>query len=97
MRPSHHLIRVRRGEIAANVYLGGRPIRLFATQPAGTGLHFVSVPSNETLEKVYLPGGQLTHSDYPTLVPEDAPVATIGVGVTLARLTAVAVSLFVVS
>jgi TRAP-type uncharacterized transport system substrate-binding protein len=76
--------KLRRGEIAANVYLGGRPIRLFATQPAGTGLHFVPVPSNETLEKVYLPGGQLTHTDYPTLVPEDAPVATIGVGVTLA-------------
>jgi TRAP transporter TAXI family solute receptor len=76
--------KLRRGEIAANIYLGGKPIRLFASVPAGTGLHFVPVPSNEALEKVYLPGGQLTHTEYPTLVTEDAPVETIGVGVTLA-------------
>jgi TRAP-type uncharacterized transport system substrate-binding protein len=76
--------KLRRGEIAANIYLGGKPIRLFATAPAGSALHFVPVPSNEALEKVYLPGGQLTHTEYPTLVPEDAPVETMGVGVTLA-------------
>ena len=33
--------KLRRGEIAANVYLAGMPVRLFATQPAGNGLHFV--------------------------------------------------------
>jgi TRAP transporter TAXI family solute receptor len=77
--------KLRRGQIAANVYLGGKPIRLFATAPAGTGLHFVPVPSNEALEKVYLPGGQLTHTEYPTLVPEGDVVETIGVGVTLAN------------
>ena len=33
---------------------------------------------------MYLPGGQLTHADYPTLVPEGSSVTTIGVGVTLA-------------
>jgi TRAP transporter TAXI family solute receptor len=76
--------KLRRGEIAANIYLGGKPIRLFATVPADTALHFVPVPSNEALEKVYLPGGQLTHAEYPTLVAQDAPVETIGVGVTLA-------------
>jgi TRAP transporter TAXI family solute receptor len=76
--------KLRRGEIAANVYLGGKPIRLFATSPADTGLHFVPVPSNEALEKTYLPEGVLTHAEYPTLVPADQPVETIGVGVTLA-------------
>ena len=76
--------KLRRGEIAANIYLGGRPIRLFANVPANTGLHFLPIQSNEALERTYLPGGQLTHADYPTLVPEDAPVDTIGVGVTLA-------------
>ncbi len=76
--------KLRRGEIAANIYLGGKPIRLFATAPANTGLHFIPVPANEELEKIYLPGGQLTHAEYPTLVPEDAPVETMGVGVTLA-------------
>ena len=76
--------KLRRGEIAANIYLAGKPIRLFANAPAGSGLHFIPVPSNETLEKMYVPGGTLTHADYPTLVAEDAPVETIGVGVTLA-------------
>lgn len=75
---------LRRGEIAANMYLGGKPIRLFVNQPADTGLHFVPIPSTEALEKVYVPGGTLTHKDYPTLVPEGQSVETIGVGVTLA-------------
>src|SRR5580700_7861007 len=37
--------RLRHGEIAANVYAAGKPVRLFATQPADTGLHFVAIPS----------------------------------------------------
>jgi len=76
--------KLRRGEIAANVYVAGKPVRLFATAPAGTGLQFLSVPSNEALEKTYLPGGVFTHKDYPTLIAEDETVETIGVGVVLA-------------
>jgi TRAP transporter TAXI family solute receptor len=76
--------KLRHGEIAANIYAGGKPIRLFATQPADTGLHFIAIPSNPELEKTYLPGGMLTHADYPTLIPEGQSVETIGVGVTLA-------------
>jgi hypothetical protein len=76
--------RLRRGEIAANVYTAGKPVRLFTTQPANTGLHFVAIPSNPELEKTYLPGGEFTNADYPTLVPADQPVETVGVGVTLA-------------
>jgi uncharacterized protein len=76
--------KLKRGEIAANIYAAGKPVRLFATAPAGTGLHFIPIPSNEEIEKVYVPGGLLTHAEYPTLVPEDAPVETVGVGVTLA-------------
>jgi uncharacterized protein len=76
--------KLKRGEIAANIYCAGRPVRLFATAPAGTGLHFIPVPSNEQVEKVYVPGGLLTHAEYPTLIPEDASVETVGVGVSLA-------------
>jgi len=76
--------KLRRGEIAANVYLGGKPIRLFATQPADTGLHFLPVTSTPELEKTYIPGGQFTHADYPTLIPTGETVETVGVGVTLA-------------
>jgi TRAP-type uncharacterized transport system substrate-binding protein len=76
--------RLRRGEIAANVYAAGRPVRLFATQPSGTNLHFVPVPSTPELERSYLPGGELTNADYPTLVAPDRSVETVGVGVALA-------------
>ncbi|WP_428532498.1 TAXI family TRAP transporter solute-binding subunit [Rhodopila sp.] len=78
--------RLRRGEIAANVYVAGTPVRLFASQPADTGLHFVAVPSNPELEKTYLPGGTLTHQDYPTLIAPTQSVDTVGVGVALAVL-----------
>ena len=77
--------KLRRGEIAANIYTGGKPIRLFASQPPDTGLHMLAVPSTPELEKTYLPGGQFTHADYPTLIPEGQTVETIGVGVTLAN------------
>lgn len=76
--------RLRRGEVAANVYVVGKPAHLFATQPADAGLHFLAIPANPEIEKVYLPGGQLTHADYPNLVPADQSVETVGVGVTLA-------------
>jgi TRAP-type uncharacterized transport system substrate-binding protein len=76
--------KLRRGEIAANVCFGGKPIPLFATSPADTGLHFVPVESNVALEKTYLPGGTLTQADYPALIPADQQIETIGVGVTLA-------------
>jgi len=76
--------KLRQGEVAANVYVAGKPVRLFATAPAGTGLHFLSVPSNEALEKTYLPGGTFTHADYPNLIAEDETIETIGVGVVLA-------------
>lgn len=76
--------KLRLGEIAANVYSAGKPVRLFTSQPAGTGLHFVAIPSNAELEKTYLPGGLFTHADYPTLIPADETVETVGVGVALA-------------
>jgi TRAP transporter TAXI family solute receptor len=76
--------KLRRGAIAANVYVAGKPVRLFATSPADTGLHFLTVPATEALEQIYLPGGQFTHADYPTLIPEGQAIDTMGVGVTLA-------------
>lgn len=74
---------LQRGTIAANVYVAGKPIRLFANAPGDSGLHFLPIPSSETLEQTYLPGGVLTHSDYPTLISPEETIVTIGVGVTL--------------
>lgn len=76
--------RLQRGEIAANVYCAGRPVRLFTTVAAGTNLHFIPIPFNDSLAQTYLPAGQLTSMDYPTLVPEGQTVETVGVGVVLA-------------
>jgi TRAP transporter TAXI family solute receptor len=78
--------KLRRGEIAANVYAAGKPVRLFVNTPPGSGLHFLPVPSNEALERTYLPAGRLTHADYPTLIGDDEAIETVGIGVTLAVL-----------
>lgn len=73
-----------RGEIAANVYVAGKPVRLFASQSADAKLHLVPILSTPELEKTYLPGGAFTHAEYPSLVPADTTVETVGVGVVLA-------------
>ena len=59
----------KRGEIAANIYCAGKPVRLFANAPAGTGLHFISVPSNEEMEKVYA----YRRSAYACRIPDAGP------------------------
>ncbi|HQT77524.1 MAG TPA: TAXI family TRAP transporter solute-binding subunit, partial [Rhodopila sp.] len=76
--------RLERGEIAANVYAVGKPAHLFATVPAGTGLHFLNIPLNQALEQTYIPGGEFTSTDYPTLVPPGQTIETVGVGVVMA-------------
>ena len=76
--------KLRRGEVAANVYAAGKPVRLFASVQPGSGLHLLPIESNAALEKTYLPGGLFTHADYPGLIPDGETVESIGVGVTLA-------------
>lgn len=76
--------KLERGEIAANCYCIGKPGPLFRRVPAGTKLHFVPVPYDAKKLGVYVPSGEFTHADYPTLVPEGQSVSTVGVGVVLA-------------
>ena len=75
--------KLKSGEIAAIIHVGGAPIPLLADVTAESGLHFLAVPLNPALAQTYLPD-QLTHGAYPALVPEDAPVQTIAVGDVLA-------------
>jgi uncharacterized protein len=75
--------KLKTGEIAAIIHVGGAPIPLFADVPADSGLHFLAVPMNESLAQTYLPD-KFTHDVYPALVPADAPVPTIAVGDVLA-------------
>ncbi|MBV1797908.1 TAXI family TRAP transporter solute-binding subunit [Siccirubricoccus sp. G192] len=88
IRPAHEpqdqaLERLRRGEIAALVYVAGKPARLFAGVPPDAGLRFLPVPMTDALLETYLPSS-LSHADYPALVPEAAPVETIAVGAVMA-------------
>ncbi|UFN48998.1 TRAP transporter substrate-binding protein [Roseomonas sp. OT10] len=75
--------KLRSGEIAALVYVAGKPARLFSALPAGTGLRFLSVPMTPALLETYLPS-RLGAGDYPNLVAEDAPVETVAVGAIMA-------------
>jgi uncharacterized protein len=76
------LEKLKNGEIAAIVYVAGKPTRLFAGV-AGNGLHFLPVPLSQALLETYLPSS-LRHSDYPSLVAEGSDIETIAVGSVMA-------------
>jgi uncharacterized protein len=77
------LEKLKNGQIAALAYVTGRPARLFRDVGGEDGLHFLSVPMNPALLETYLPS-ELTHADYPQLVPDNAPVDTVAVGAVMA-------------
>lgn len=75
--------KLRRGEIAALVYVAGKPARLFSDIPQSSGLHLLPIPLNASLLETYSPSG-FGHVDYPGLVPEGGNVDTIAVGAVMA-------------
>ncbi len=77
------LEKLKSGEIAAMIYVTGKPARQFTGVTAKDGLHFVSIPYSMGLSDVYLPA-QLTAEDYPGLVAADERVETLAVGAVLA-------------
>jgi len=71
---------LKRGDIAAIIHVGGAPIPLFANVSADTGIHFLTVPMDQTLlSQSYLPS-EFNHDTYPSLIPQGATVSTIAVG-----------------
>ena len=76
------LAKLKRGEIAALVYVAGKPARLF-TDLGGTGLHLLPIPLNAALLETYLPS-RFDHADYPALVADGAGVETVAVGAVMA-------------
>jgi TRAP transporter TAXI family solute receptor len=77
------LEKLRQGEIAALVYVAGKPARLFTGLGADTGFHLIPVPITKPLLETYLPA-QFVHTDYPQLISDGAPIDTIAVGSVMA-------------
>jgi TRAP transporter TAXI family solute receptor len=76
-------LKVKSGEIAATILIGGKPTAAFAKFPTEPGMKLLSVPYTEALETGYFPA-RLTHEDYPNLIPAGQSVDTIAVGAILA-------------
>lgn len=77
------LEKLKNGEIAAMVYVAGKPTGLFYNIERGSGLHFVPIPLNAELLHVYMPSS-LTSNDYPSLIDETRPIDTVAVGAVMA-------------
>ncbi|MCC7049688.1 MAG: TRAP transporter substrate-binding protein [Alphaproteobacteria bacterium] len=77
------LEKLRRGEIAAMVYVAGKPTRLFRELKPEDGVHFLPVPLAAELIETYLPS-RLSREDYPQLIAEGAEIDTVAVGAVMA-------------
>jgi TRAP transporter TAXI family solute receptor len=77
------LDKLKAGEIAATIYVAGKPTDIFRKIPENSGLHFLPVPLTAELMETYLPSN-LRHLDYPSLVAEGEDVETIAIGAVMA-------------
>lgn len=81
--PAIALAKLRSGDIAALVYVAGKPASLPGAPSAQQGMHFLAVPLKSEMAASYVPA-RLTAADYPGLVPAEAPVDTVAVGTVMA-------------
>ena len=77
------LEKISTGEIAATVYVAGKPASAISNLKANAGYKFLPVPFNGKLQETYLPS-RLTEKDYPNLVAPGTAVDTIAVGAVMA-------------
>lgn len=77
------LAKLKRGEIAAMMYVAGKPARLFAEAGGESGLRLLAVPLDPALLETYTPS-RLEHVDYPGLIAQGAAVDTVAVGAVMA-------------
>jgi TRAP transporter TAXI family solute receptor len=73
---------LKRGDIAALVIIGGKPVPLIADIPAGLGLHLLPIPFATALQERYLPT-HFGHDDYPNLIEREAEVPALATGMVL--------------
>ena len=76
-------LKVKSGEIAATVLIGGKPTAAFSKLQLEPGMKLLPVPYTEALETGYFPA-KIAHEDYPSLVPQGQVIDTIAVGAILA-------------
>jgi uncharacterized protein len=72
-----------KGELAAVVSVSAKPSRFVSEIEAGTNLHLLDVPYDESLGALY-PPATIAATDYPKLLPPDRTVNTVAVGTILA-------------
>jgi TRAP transporter TAXI family solute receptor len=77
------LEKLRTGEIAALVYVAGKPTALFNEIQPADDLHLLPIPLNPTILETYLPSW-FTNEDYPNVVPKGQTVKTVAVGAVMA-------------
>jgi TRAP-type uncharacterized transport system substrate-binding protein len=77
------LEQLRRGEIAALVRVVGKPVDYFSNIKPDSGLHFLPVRGTNVFDDIYA-YGELTNTDYPTLVQKGETIETIAVPTVLA-------------
>ncbi len=77
------LQKIQDGEIAATLYVAGKPASAVAELNREQGFRLVPVEYDPALQEAYLPT-TFAHEDYPGLVAEGSPVQTIAVGAVMA-------------
>jgi uncharacterized protein len=77
------LEQVRTGQIAATLFVAGRPAGAIARLPKDPAYKLLAVPYARELESDYLPA-TLSATDYPNLIEEGKRVETIAIGAVLA-------------
>lgn len=82
MGQSDAIEKMRSGEVAATIYVAGKPGPAFARLPKDAGFHFLPVAYGRPFEESYYPA-VIEAKDYPGLVPEGRTVETIAVGAVL--------------
>jgi len=75
--PGLAIDKLRRGEIGAVAFVGGKPAPLLRLAET-SGLHLVPVPLTPEVVAAYVPS-KLNATDYPGLVGRDSPVDTVAV------------------
>jgi TRAP transporter TAXI family solute receptor len=81
------LERLRHGDVAAMLVVGGKPVPLLQTLPPGSGLHFLPIPLSERLVDSYLPT-KLDYQQYPNLVGTEHAIDTVAIEAVLVTVAA---------